>query len=123
MRNRLIELIDQKQVYGIYHNLYLRDNDELADHLLANGVVVPPCKVGQTVYVTDILSGKICECEVITVKGFAGEENTLIEYAAPKEITGVVSYESPDTEIGISIFLTREEAEEALAERSNENAD
>lgn len=46
MRDILIKLIDQKQVYGIdneqpfKHNLLLLNNDELADHLLANGVTV-----------------------------------------------------------------------------------
>ena len=46
MRDILIKLIDQKQVYGIdneqqrNHDLLLLDNDELADHLLANGVTV-----------------------------------------------------------------------------------
>ena len=111
MRDRLMELISQVQYMGGLEA-------KLADHLLAEGVIVPPCKVGQMVYVTDIIDGKICECEVVSVKGFAGEENTLIEYVAPKEIPDVVSYECPDTEIGISIFLSCEEAEKALAERS-----
>ena len=44
MREKLIELIDEKQVYGIdqeqprKHDIMLLDNDELADHLIANGV-------------------------------------------------------------------------------------
>ena len=46
MRDILIKLVDQKQVYGIdneqqrNHDLLLLGNDELADHLLANGVTV-----------------------------------------------------------------------------------
>ena len=46
-REKLIELIDQKQVYGIdieqprKHEIQLFDNDELADHLIANGVEIP----------------------------------------------------------------------------------
>lgn len=132
MRDRLIELLKQCSCHysppctgecGECHNVEMFDKEieHIADHLLAAGVIVPPCKVGDTVYVTDILDRQICECEVIAVIGFAGEENTHIEYKAPKEIPDVVSYECPDTEIGISIFLTREEAEKALAERRNEN--
>ena len=39
MRDRLIELL------GDY--LY---SEQIADHLLKNGVIVPPCKVGDVVY-------------------------------------------------------------------------
>lgn len=121
MRDRLIELLGD---FPIFHST-MKERwmpeavERLADHLLAEGVIVPPCKVGDTVYVTDVVYGKICECEVIAVQGFAGEENTLIEYEAPKEIPNVVSYECPDTEIGETLFLTREEAEKALERRED----
>lgn len=111
MKEKIIETIRAVPIAGKTYEEYV---EALAERLIAEGVIVPPCKVGQTLYVTDILSGKICECEVIEVKGFAGEEVTLIEYEAPKEIPDVVSYECPDTELGISIFLTQEEAEQAL---------
>ena len=42
MRDRLIKLIKD-----IVHPYFA---ETLADHLLANGVIVPPCKVGDTVY-------------------------------------------------------------------------
>ena len=90
--------------------------DVIADHLLAEGVIVPPCKVGQRVYVTDIFEGKIAECEIIKVECYAGEDVTLIEYKSPKEDV-TYSYECPDTEIGKTVFLTKEEAEKAIAER------
>lgn len=118
MRDRLIELLQDNSYLDV-----LDDEHWLlaAEQLLAEGVIVPPCKVGQTVYVTDAVDGKICECEVIAVTGFAGEENTLIEYEAPKEIPDVVSYECPDTELGKTVFLTRKEAEKALERRENDN--
>lgn len=48
-RNRLIELIEEW-----YKNA---PTQYLADHLLANGVIVPPCKVGDRVAVR-----ACCEC-------------------------------------------------------------
>lgn len=41
MRDRLIDLLYDMQDARI---------DTIADHLIENGVVVPPCKVGDTVY-------------------------------------------------------------------------
>ena len=53
MRDRLIKLL-QEFADGTYSsNGYIVDNtqvDDVADHLLANGVIVPPCKVGTTLY-------------------------------------------------------------------------
>lgn len=45
MREKLIELI-QDSVGGCARHWA----EIIADNLLANGVIVPPCKVGQTVY-------------------------------------------------------------------------
>ena len=44
MRDRLIELLDGRSLDTHC------DVASVADHLLANGVIVPPCKVGDTVY-------------------------------------------------------------------------
>lgn len=47
-RERLIELLDEcRGIEGIGMELV----EKHADLLLANGVIVPPCKVGDTVYV------------------------------------------------------------------------
>ena len=128
MRDRLIELIDQKQVYGIdqyqpeSHNTYLLDNDELADHLIENGVIVPPVKVGQTVYVPWQWGGQ---------EGIASTIVECIQIVRDAELRGFfIDMKSDDTafndvygfwrtfdDIGKKIFLTREEAEKALAER------
>ena len=42
-RDRLIELISKVQYMGGLES-------KLADYLIENGVIVPPCKVGDTVY-------------------------------------------------------------------------
>lgn len=43
-RDRLIELISRVQYLGGLE-------EKVADYLLANGVIVPPCKVGDTVWI------------------------------------------------------------------------
>ena len=55
-RDGLIELMSHKQQYGIATEeppeaIYTIENHQVADYLLANGVIVPPCKVGDNVYV------------------------------------------------------------------------
>ena len=51
MRDRLIELIDDF-IHSIdVSHWYSEELDEkLADHLLANGIIVPPCAAEDTVY-------------------------------------------------------------------------
>lgn len=55
-RDRLIEIIEQHCLLRTDTKMCMADktvgscSECLADHLLANGVIVPPCKVGDTVY-------------------------------------------------------------------------
>ena len=114
-REKLVDLIIES-VRGCARNWA----EVIADHLLANGVIVPPCKVGDTVYIVDgttdgIVVGKITNFEFniyttprewITVSGnypFFGDLKTKNRI---------------DLLIGKTVFLSREEAEKALAERS-----
>ena len=94
-RDKLIELLntDMSGCNGDYA-------EEMADYLLHNGVIVPPCKVGDTVYQTDgvrIYESKIDDVIYLTA-GIAFDESA----------------------IGDSIYLTREEAEKALKERGKQ---
>lgn len=50
MRDRLIELIKGAKNKAKDGNCDIERNMLFADHLLRNGVIVPPCKVGDTVY-------------------------------------------------------------------------
>ena len=52
MRDRLIELLMDSEAFNDADGK--ADAKHIADHLLANGVIVPPCKVGDTIYQTDI---------------------------------------------------------------------
>lgn len=75
--------------------------EQLADYLLANGVIVPPCKVGSKVYWQN-MGGKITEATVIKL--------------LQARVDNGFEYDIPFEEIGKTIFLTREEIEAKLKE-------
>ena len=111
MRDRLIELIAESAIKGDY--TYIPD---VADHLLANGVIAPPCKVGDTVYVIidmDNPARRMLECKVIRI--LVEETSIHFQYQTFKKF--LYRYGSFNIDdIGKTVFLTREEAEKALKE-------
>ena len=121
MRDRLIELINQKQEAGwrFIGDGYTTDvfNFELADYLLANGVIVPPCKVGDTVYAFSDTMGTVLEyfVENLTI-AYLEENQNCYTYEANcvKECVLLDSIDFDFDDIGKTVFLTREEAEQAL---------
>lgn len=119
MRDRLVELLRgfYKEYAGGHYVFYLTDDeaDEVADHLLANGVIVPPCKVGQTVWLIKSLNWQHTEW------GIKEGKVSMIQQKADKswkfritENHSVLDY-TVDA-IGKTVFLTREEAEAKLKE-------
>ena len=93
--------------------------DVIADKLLAEGVIVPPCKVGQTVYYVTIIDTEkelnIVESFYGTVQGVGFDGKNI--WVSAKYTNGLY-YHHKSTDFGKNVFLTREEAEKALAERS-----
>ena len=93
MRDKLIELLGCEGSVITANDFVI-----VADYLLENGVIVPPCKVGDKVYWVD--NGKIkCE-EVFEISIHI--DGILIH-------TGIQFCLKPD-----AVFLTKEEAEQAL---------
>ena len=74
-----------------------------ADHLLDNGAIVPPVKVGQTVYIVSEVSRKIVEAKAIGVWLYDDICNVITNQ-------GVLHQNA----IGETVFLTREDALKAL---------
>lgn len=123
-KDRLIELISHKQCYGspVENGVKSVSNETLADYLIANGVIVPPCKVGDTVYrITKLYGG-----EKIIVEGEAFEFAITHEHSNKYEhrfyfcakgeefIHRHYSLWCDFTDFGKTVFLTPEEAEKAL---------
>ena len=112
---------------------YIRENDHMdfiptkdeiagvyADHLLANGVIVPPCKVGDTVYYfshrpfnLSVKANTIYEAKAIRIVTTSLGTQIVIQIRNEYGCTEV-----PDVrDFGKTVFLTREEAEAALKGR------
>lgn len=114
MKNRLIELINNYPCMSTVEDCFLESiSDDLAGYLLANSVIVPPCKVEDTVYelfmypYPPFIQESIIEKIIVTPKGLK------VKLSRNK------MYETAVSSIGKTIFLTREEAEKALKELEN----
>ena len=118
MRERLTELVFDGYLASKRDGNFCAD---IADYLLANGVIVPPVKVGQTVYVNGFgVAEPHCVASVQANIGISGFVRWRIEAWLKGEF--LVSRDSGfdfwlEDEFGKTVFLTKEEAERALAER------
>ena len=134
MRDRLIELLNKSAT-----EMDCPSMEQVADYLLANGVIVPPCKVGDKVYIItscenilmdycfDGTGTVVCpfenscdyeECDGNNLRLFETEVISLYNegYGWNLECKHInKSFSQYD--IGETVFLTKEEAEKALAER------
>lgn len=114
MRDKLIELLQSVSTNEEGN----RGVGSIADFLLENGVIVPPCKVGDTVYIT-ITSPAVPSVIERKVVGFRYStdmtklEGILIDLVVDKEGNTKTTYFSADA-INKIIFFTPEEAEKAL---------
>lgn len=117
-RERLVELLKDNQGDSTY---YMTDEavQSVSDVLLENGVVVLPCKVGDTVYIVHNTAESI-ELDCLETCIY----ETVIDSI---HISGIVEYHMfykkiihpdcdffSDKDIGKTVFLTKEEAEKAL---------
>lgn len=94
-RENLIRLIDKS-------GEITSSDERLADFLLSNGVIVLPCKVGDTVYIVN--NGKILEEKLV---------KTSIWYETEY-------YGFDESLVGQELFFSREDAESALAKLKGE---
>lgn len=81
---------------------------KLVDALIAEGVIVPPCKVGDTVYYIHEGVDRVYEGEL-----------TSFVYVSNTNSFGI-HYDGGYGIFGRYVFLTREEAEKALARMKGE---
>ena len=113
-KERLTNIIQNAQ--NKYLNLLKFESSILADYLLANGVIVPPCKVGDLVYV-------IRRKEKRNKGGYWNAIcfTKKVMQTAIKDRTAYIDFKrATKTDfslIGNTVFLTREEAEKALEEK------
>lgn len=122
-RERLIELIENGFNEAL-RKFKGEDKDEkaceyLADYLIENGVIAPPVKVGDTVYVNIAWTCGYLRKNLRPYKSkvvfigidINGKRNFMNAVYEKKHFTFGLSFD----EIGNRVFLTREEAEKDLA--------
>ena len=124
-RKRLVELIKQgdKAFTDKYTGkiMMLVDKieevyDFIADHLLDNGIVVPPCKVGDVIYYNKAEINETCPAKVIGIyNNFYTPSMPLwitIEYQS--KLIGRQEEKMTSDVFKLLCFTAREEAEKAL---------
>ena len=111
-RDKLIEIIycagrDYDDYVDAQHEIGMSAYEDfdswLADDLLSNGVIVPPCKVGDTVYCIDYVLKIVEKCKVYGLQIVNGKIQLLVDNCECKFVTSIW-------------YLTKEEAEEKLKE-------
>lgn len=116
-RDRLIELLEQ---HCLLRTDYLECTASegtkcsacLADHLISNGVIVPPCKVGEKIYM--LVTRKTHSFMLEKGKGMMKVKNQHT-FIKPTRLTKLNFFKVLD-DFGKTAFLTREEAEAKLRE-------
>ena len=112
-RERLIELINQAQAKSD-DNFGMTNSEQMADFLLENGVIVPPVKIGQSIWTAENFTDNVPREGYITVIEYDCNSSYDFWTSFGKiPLSAEFSFE----EIGKTVFLTREEAEKALEER------
>ena len=109
MRERLMELIIESDILcdtcGESSPSYCAE--AIADYLLEQGVIVPPCKVGQTVFKIEYRQGsRVKFVKETTVSRIAIDNDGIWIFCACNPIV--------KCKFGKLVFLTREDAEKAL---------
>lgn len=116
MRDRLIEIVDKAKEEYANDVTDHTETEYIVESLLDNGVVVPPCKVGDTVWMVYTPKypanpedkGKYFMCEDGVQRIIYGAKGLSIETWNIGTI--------PAKEIGKKLFFSEEEAEQKLKE-------
>lgn len=113
-RERLVELINNYPCMSTAEDCFMESiSDDLADYILANGVVVPPCKVG------DVVKHDAIYYKVYRMMALSDYETPIYYDYRAEPINGEEDdddfwFWSDRVEDGTVIVCSREEAEKAL---------
>ena len=123
---RLIELVDKAKEEYANDITDHTETDYIVEYLLNNGVIAPPCKVGDTMYFIERhperLGGtKINTAEVLSIKAnISHKDMTFWLFITYQDINGTDT--CGEVLYGRTAFKTKEEAERELKNRGDNNA-
>ena len=115
VKEKLVKLLKTSPTRNGYTDL-----GDIADHLIANGVVVLPCKIGDKVYVNyiygrnKIITDSQMVCSIEQTVGVNDESYWKVCVKQVIEKGYIVYHEYTEDDFGKTVFLTREEAEASL---------
>ena len=119
MRDRLIKLLKGFNIVCSKGCLKFDCNTcafgQIADHILADGWIRPPCKVGDITYIFDYEVNNHLEMKSLGITPSVVEAITILDDGLWIENEHAKYHISS---VGDLIFLTREEAEQKLKEMS-----
>ncbi|MBQ7296435.1 MAG: hypothetical protein IJW86_09635 [Clostridia bacterium] len=113
-REELIELISKPMIVADSNDRKMIAT-AYAERILSDGWIRPPCKVGASIY--EITRNFISEFRVRFI-----EIGTCSNLFLHTDLVSGIVYSGevfPESEIGKTVFLTREEAEKTLVERQS----
>ena len=115
-KERLVELLDNAFVdfidFANRNPAEKTSTEFIADYLLDNGVIVPPVKVGQTVYVVDYtrLGNMIFECKIDEISQYSYGTYYYLNWGLHIPRFKACKIDS----FGKTVYTSREDAEKAL---------
>ena len=105
-RDRLIKLLEYAHNYGGDTYVEISNREELADYLLENGIIAPPCKIGDDLWYIDYDNKVECAKNNIAKIVYCGNEKFKI-----------IDTDGISDDIGTRFaYLSKEDAEKALKE-------
>lgn len=124
-RERLIDLLEKGQelYYDSYGQAGVLYKEFIADYLLANGVIVPPCKLGDMAYRIseenpETGEDELCVRECGAITAIAYSDNDI--YVTTENIKYALN-SGGFAKVGENYaYLSREQTEKALRKRQNE---
>lgn len=127
MRDRIVELLNNYPCMSTAEDMFIESiSDDLSDYLIANGVIIPPCKVGEIVYciyndqviqgIVRIIRPSISKEEIIFKGSIIVELDSFFYDDGRKEKFELyVVFEKP-YECDRVAYLTKDQAEQKLKE-------
>ena len=114
-RDRLVELLEDT-LHEWECDVQAETLTQIAEHLIANGVIVPPCKVGDMVYMVTH-NGNIRNLTILEIDIELEEKENKMTCLGVYEFEGKPCYLQVESfKFSKTVFLTKEEAEERLKE-------
>lgn len=119
MRDRLVELLKTASYYLDEQDVLC---NRIADHLIANGVIVPPVKLGQTIFILEDIGiqtlPEIVPLNVYRINFTISEDGLYFHIVCVTENRSIQHIRGED--FGKTVFLTKAEAEQKLKEMRGE---